>query len=211
VTRWVLNATLRQVRIWMDQGVELPVAVNLSAHDFDDPHLPTYLRGLLHRWNVPASLLSVEITETAVLAGPTRAKDVLNRLAGIGVRAALDDFGIGYSSLRAIQQLALHELKIDRSFVRDVTLASRDRAIVASTIQLGQRLGLNVVAEGVEDRATFELLKQLGCDMAQGYLFAEPMPAEDLVEWIARSGGAPVRSHTAGRWSSQKSWIQSSA
>jgi diguanylate cyclase len=188
LTHWVLGAAIRQARSWLDAGIDMPVAINLSGRDFEDPELPQRVLELLETWRVPARLVSLEITESAVVAHPARALDVLRRLDGIGVRASLDDFGTGYSSLSAIRQLPLHELKIDRSFVHDMVISARDRAIVESTIELGHSLGLSVVAEGVEDAATFALLAGLGCDLAQGYLFARPMPAEDLVTWIADAG-----------------------
>ena len=189
ITRWVLNAALLHIRSWLDAGLEVPASVNLSAHDFDDPQLPGIVAELLEHWAVPARLLTVEVTETAVLEDPARAMDVLSRLGAHGVRASLDDFGTGYSSLSAIQRLPLQEIKIDRSFVRDMALAHRDRAIVRSTIELGHSLGLRVVAEGVEDEATFRLLTELGCDQAQGYVFARPLPAEELLSWMRESGG----------------------
>jgi EAL domain-containing protein (putative c-di-GMP-specific phosphodiesterase class I) len=186
----VLDRAVREIRAWLDAGLEVPVAVNLSALDLDDPGLPGRIAELLGRWRVPARLLSVEITETAVLADVARAMDVLGELARLGVRASLDDFGTGYASLSAIRQLPLHELKIDRSFVRDLVSAHRDRAIVRSTIELGHSLGLRVLAEGVEDTATFGLLGGLGCDLAQGYLFARPMPASELPDWVRQSAVA---------------------
>ena len=184
LTHWVLGAAVRQARAWLDGGLHMPVAINLSGRDFEDPDLPQRVVELLTQWRVPAQLVSLEITESAVVADPARALDVLRRLDNVGVRASLDDFGTGYSSLSAIRQLALHELKIDRSFVRDMAVSARDRAIVESTIELGHSLGLSVVAEGVEDEATFALLGGLGCDLAQGYLFARPMPAADLAPWM---------------------------
>ncbi|TME34982.1 MAG: EAL domain-containing protein, partial [Chloroflexi bacterium] len=192
ITRWVLNAALLHIRSWLDAGLEVPASVNLSAHDFDDPQLPGIVAELLEHWAVPARLLTVEVTETAVLEDPARAMDVLSRLGAHGVRASLDDFGTGYSSLSAIQRLPLQEIKIDRSFVRDMALAHRDRAIVRSTIELGHSLGLRVVAEGVEDEATFRLLAELGCDQAQGYVFARPLPAGELLSWVREYGGTGI-------------------
>jgi diguanylate cyclase (GGDEF)-like protein len=184
LTRWVLEAAVRQARAWLDSGLPLRIAVNLSTHDLQDPRLPAQVCELLERYDVPFGLLSLEITETALLADPGRALETLNELAGRGVEASLDDFGTGYSSLTYLRQLPLRELKIDASFVRGLADAQRDRAIVRSTIELGHRLGLSVVAEGVEDGITLELLAELGCDEAQGYYLSRPLPADELADWL---------------------------
>jgi EAL domain-containing protein (putative c-di-GMP-specific phosphodiesterase class I) len=147
---------------------------------------------LLERWHVPAALLEVEITESALFGQPAVARDVLLRLEAMGVQAALDDFGTGYSSLGYLKQFPVRELKIDRSFIADMAVTARDRTIVGSTIALGHSLDLVVVAEGVEDGATLELLRDLGCDLVQGYEVARPMPAADLMQWIGdRQAGSP--------------------
>jgi diguanylate cyclase (GGDEF)-like protein len=192
LTRWALNAALRQMREWLDAGLRVPIAVNLSALDAQDPSLPGAVADLLELWQVPAAWLEVEITESALFGQPGVARDVLLRLEAMGVQAALDDFGTGYSSLGYLKQFPVRELKIDRSFIADMARAARDRAIVGSTIALGHSLDLVVVAEGVEDRATLELLRELGCDLVQGFEVARPMPAADLIEWIAdRQAGSP--------------------
>jgi diguanylate cyclase (GGDEF)-like protein len=192
LTRWALNAALRQSRQWLDAGLRIPIAVNLSALDVQDPGLPAAVSELLARWTVPAALLEVEITESALLGQPDVARDVLLRLQSMGVPAALDDFGTGYSSLAYLKQFPVRELKIDRSFIADVALAERDRTIVGSTIALGHSLGLVVVAEGVEDRATHTVLRELGCDLIQGFQVGQPMHPRDLELWIAgRSADHP--------------------
>ncbi len=192
LTRWALNAALRQTRLWLDQGVRVPVAVNLSALDAQDASLPGAVADLLERWQVPAALLEVEITESALFGQPAVARDVLLRLEAMGVQAALDDFGTGYSSLGYLKQFPVRELKIDRSFIADMAVTTRDRTIVGSTIALGHSLDLVVVAEGVENGATLELLRDLGCDLVQGYEVARPMPATDLMQWIGdRQAGSP--------------------
>jgi diguanylate cyclase (GGDEF)-like protein len=184
LTRWALNAALRQIRAWLDIGLELPVAVNLSAFDVQEADMPAVIADLLGRWNVPARLLTVEITEGALLADPALALDVLEQLERLGVVAALDDFGSGYSSLGYLKQFPVHELKIDRSLVTDIVRQPRDRTIVRSTVELGHSLGLIVVAEGVEDAATLSMLGALGCDLAQGYFIARPMPPASLTHWV---------------------------
>jgi diguanylate cyclase (GGDEF)-like protein len=197
LTRWALNAALCQSRLWLDAGLALPIAVNLSALDAQDPSLPAAVADLLERWSVPAALLEVEITESALLGLPEVARDVLLRLESMGVLASLDDFGTGYSSLAYLKQFPVRELKIDRSFIADMAHETRDRTIVRSTIALGHSLGLQVVAEGVEDLNTFELLRELGCDLIQGYQVARPMPATELVQWIATRSNGAVRTPTA--------------
>lgn len=166
------------------EAMPLKVAVNLSTWDLQDPRLAARICELLESYRLPPELLSLEITETAVLADPSRAMKVLNELAVRGVHAALDDFGTGYSSLTYVRQLLLQELKIDASFVRGLAHGERDRAIVCSTIDLGHRLRPSVVAESVEDRATLDLLAELGCDQAQGFYVSRPMPAEDVADWV---------------------------
>jgi EAL domain-containing protein (putative c-di-GMP-specific phosphodiesterase class I) len=180
----VLAAAVRHARAWIDAGLSVRVAVNLSTHDLQDLELPAFVANLLREAQVPAELLIVEITETALLADPARAQEVLERICALGVQASLDDFGTGYSSLTYLKQFPLEELKIDRSFVRDLARGPRDREIVRSTIELGHRLGLHVVAEGVEDGATLDALTELGCDMAQGYYLGRPMPCAELPEWV---------------------------
>ena len=187
VTRWVLDAAVRQWQTWRSAGMDLSLSVNLSAFDLQDPALPTFLGRLLSASGFPAQALTLEITETAVLREPARALDVLRQLRALGVRASLDDFGTGYSSLAYLQQLPVNELKIERSFVRELAHEARDQAIVRSTIQLGHSLGLTVVAEGVEDKTTLDLLAGLGCDQAQGYLLGRPMPAAEVRRWLRAS------------------------
>jgi len=188
LTGWVLDTALAQCRAWWDLGLEVPLAVNLSAHDVQDPQLPGRVAELLERWRIPATWLTLEITERAVIANRPVAIDVVNQLARTGVRLAMDDFGTGFSSLANLQQLNIHELKIDASFVGGLVNGPTERAIVCSTIELGHQLGLETVAKGVEDQATLELLGALGCNLAQGYHIARPMAAANLVDWYAESG-----------------------
>jgi diguanylate cyclase (GGDEF)-like protein len=192
LTRWVLEAAVRHVRGWLDDGLRVKVAVNLSTLDLQDLDLPDYVSDLLVRFDVPVDLLTIEITESALLADPSRAQWVLQALADRGVGASLDDFGTGYSSMTYLKQFPLQELKIDRSFVRDIARGARDREIVRSTIELGHRLELQVVAEGVEDQRTLGLLAELGCDFAQGYHIGRPMPCADLPAWLAASDATPL-------------------
>jgi EAL domain-containing protein (putative c-di-GMP-specific phosphodiesterase class I) len=138
---------------------------------------------VLARWEVPASSLELEVTESAIMADPARAQLILGRLAAVGVTLSIDDFGAGYTSLSHLKDLPVHQLKIDRSFVAQMTSDPRDALIVRSVVELGRNLGLTTIAEGVEDRDTFDRLADLGCDVAQGYLVCRPLPADRLEAW----------------------------
>ncbi len=155
LTHYVLDAALRQCRAWQHAGHELSVAVNVSARRLLDLEFPDEVATLLARWEVPARLLVVEITESTIMADPTRALEILSRLHDMGVQLAIDDFGTGYSSMAYLKNLPVHELKIDRSFVTHMTSNTSDAVIVRSTVDLGRNLGLRVVAEGVEDQTTW--------------------------------------------------------
>ncbi len=185
LTLWVLNAALRQCHLWQQMGIDLNVAVNLSARNLAESRLPDQVAGLLEAWDLPASRLMVEITESAIMDDPLHARKILMRLEEIGVRASIDDFGTGYSSLAVLGQLPVAEIKIDRTFVTDMLSNSKHAVIVRSTIDLGHNLERTVTAEGVEDEDTLEKLRELGCDRAQGYFMSRPLPASELVKWLA--------------------------
>ncbi len=184
LTMFVLDEALRQCRSWTLQGLGLCVAVNLSTRNLLDVHLPDTVSELLARWEVPASLLELEITESTILADPVRAMQILSRLDEMGVRLAIDDFGTGYSSLAYLKRLPVDELKIDKSFILGMEESENDAVIVRSTIDLGRNLGLRVVAEGVETAKAWNRLGSLGCDLAQGYYLSRPVPAAELTEWV---------------------------
>jgi EAL domain-containing protein (putative c-di-GMP-specific phosphodiesterase class I) len=184
LSRWVLDAGLRQCRAWRDHGLQIPVSINLSARDLHDPQLPELVASLLERWDVVPNMLKLEITESAVMADAERAIDVLGRLRSMGVRISIDDVGTGYSSLSYLKRLPVDELKIDRSFVSHLATDDHDLAIVRSTIGLAHDLGLTVVGEGVEDLATWNVLASLGCDVVQGYFLSRPLTADALVSWL---------------------------
>jgi diguanylate cyclase (GGDEF)-like protein len=189
LTTWVLDAALDQLRRWMDDpavdtGPELSIGVNLSTRSLLDDSIRDEVVIALERFGVPAHQLVLEITETAIMADPGRAHRVLAELAAVGVRFAIDDFGTGYSSLASLKTLPVHHLKIDKSFVRDMHENPNDATIVRSVIDLGRTLGLRTVAEGVERTEVWEQLAELGCDAAQGYLLARPMPGPQLGTWI---------------------------
>jgi len=174
LTHHVLDRALAQSRAW-----DLGVAVNVSTRNLLDPTLPETVDALLERHGVAAERLELEITETTIMADPARAKAVLARLRAMGVGLAVDDFGTGYTSLGWLRELPVTTLKIDKSFVMDF-----DSVIVASIVQLGRNLGLQVVAEGVEDAESWEALRALGCDLVQGYYLSRPQPEAVLTPWL---------------------------
>ncbi|MDH3647524.1 MAG: EAL domain-containing protein [Gammaproteobacteria bacterium] len=186
LTDWVLKTAVEQARHWASRGYDLRVAVNISANDLLDMRLSDRIGTLLHHYAVEAKRISVEITESAVMQDAEQATRVLHTLREIGIKVAVDDFGTGQTSLSLLKKLPLNELKIDKSFVRDLRADSGDGIIIKSTIDLGHNMGLVVVAEGVEDNYAWNLLKSYGCDSVQGYLVSKPLSAEDLEVWYLR-------------------------
>jgi diguanylate cyclase len=184
LTLYVLDEALRQCRAWLDSGLRLSIAVNLSTRNLLDVQFPTEVRGLLDRWDVEPGLLELEITESTMLADPVRCKQILERLSQMGIRLSIDDFGTGYSSLAYLKGLPVDEIKIDRSFVLGMGSSEDDATIVRSTIDLGRNLGLEVVAEGVETEEVWNHLGSLGCTVAQGYYLSRPVPPEELRSWL---------------------------
>ena len=188
LTSFVLDAAICQVRAWKDAGLELSVAVNLSARSFLDTQLAVEIPRLLAKWDVGAELLELEITESMLMADPARAEATLTRLSQIGLTLSVDDFGTGYSSLANLKRLPVDSIKIDKSFVMEMAVDASDAAIVRSTIDLAHNLGLTVVAEGVESEDAWRHLETLGCDFAQGYYLARPLPAEAATRMIRERG-----------------------
>jgi diguanylate cyclase (GGDEF)-like protein/PAS domain S-box-containing protein len=195
LTLYVVDEALRQCREWQDEGLELRVAVNLSTRNLLDLDFPEQVMELLEKWHVEPTMLEFEITESTMLADPLRAKLVLDRLSAIGIKLAIDDFGTGYSSLAYLTRLPVSKLKIDRSFVSNMRASEHDAVIVRSTIDLGRNLGLEVVAEGVEDTETWDLLERLGCSIAQGYYLTAPLPASKLRDWLSEEAAATSGAH----------------
>jgi diguanylate cyclase (GGDEF)-like protein len=195
LTTWVLNAALSQLRQWQDQidnpPTGLSMAVNVSTRNLLDDAFPAEVIAALYRWKLPARLLELEITESAIMADPTRANRLLNELAGAGVKLSIDDFGTGYSSLAYLKNLPVSQLKIDQSFVQHMHHDLNDAIIVQSVIDLGHNLGLHTVAEGIEDHDTWQQLASLCCDSAQGYYLAKPMPAEHFHTWLRHTRTPP--------------------
>jgi diguanylate cyclase (GGDEF)-like protein len=194
LTAVVLTSALRCARGWLDEGLRLPVAVNVSARSLCDPQFPAMVSDRLAQAGVPAGLLTIELTEGTVLAYPGLALGILHRLRDIGVHLSVDDYGTGYSSMAYLKNLPVTELKIDRSFVRDLANDSHDAFIVQSATDLGHDLGLCVVAEGVEDEATLTILRNIGVDVVQGYHLGRPMPQDLLERWVEDRPGASTSS-----------------
>ncbi|HEV8671583.1 MAG TPA: EAL domain-containing protein [Candidatus Limnocylindria bacterium] len=192
LTRTVLTEAIRQARAWELAGLRIPIAVNLSMRNIHDPQLPQTIAQLLQRWDARPDLLRLEMTETVLAADPERALQTMDSLRAMGVHIALDDFGIGYSSLAYLNRLPLDEIKIDRSFVIGMIDDESSATIVRATVELGHGLGYAVVAEGVENAETRQRLSALGCDAIQGYLIARPMPADQTAEWIGRATVATI-------------------
>ena len=187
ITKWVLRKAITDCGAWNASGLDLTVAVNLSALDLFDAKLPAYIDGLLAESGLSPSKLVLEITESAVMKDPTYAAKILGDLKDRGIALAIDDYGTGHSSLAHLKRLPVDELKIDKSFVTHLrNAAPEDVLIIRSTIELGHNMGLKVIAEGVEDAEAWRILKDLGCDMAQGYYVSPPMPGDDLQEWLKR-------------------------
>jgi diguanylate cyclase (GGDEF)-like protein/PAS domain S-box-containing protein len=199
LTIWVMKAALRELGRWSEQGHDFGVAVNLSVKSLQDPELPEVIRDLLQTWRQRPERLTFEITESALMADPAAALEVLERIAAIGCKLSLDDFGTGYSSLAYLQKLPIDELKIDRSFVMAMTRDDNAAVIVRAVVKLAKGLSLEVVAEGVESEDTFERLRALGCDQMQGYWFGSAMTGDQLLIWLREGrwqGGQRTR---AGR------------
>jgi diguanylate cyclase (GGDEF)-like protein len=184
LTHFVLDAALAQCRAWELAGSPLKVAVNLSVRSLLDADLVTDLARLLRHWNVSPGSLQLEITESSIMADPTRSLATLTKLSEMGVGLSIDDFGTGYSSLSHLKRLPVDEIKIDKSFVMGMIDDENDAVIVRSIIDLGRNLGLRVVAEGVENTAMMRRLRVLGCDVAQGYGLSRPLPAPVLDDWL---------------------------
>ncbi len=184
LTHLVLDQAIAQCSIWRRAGHELSVAVNLSVRNLLDAHLPSEIERMLSNHELPADALQVELTESMIMSDPDRALATLARLGDLGVRISVDDFGTGNSSLQNLKRLPINELKIDRSFVTTMMHDESNLIIVRSTVNLGHDLGLRVIAEGVEDRATLTRLSSLGCDLVQGFHVSRPLPAQALDDWL---------------------------
>jgi EAL domain-containing protein (putative c-di-GMP-specific phosphodiesterase class I)/GGDEF domain-containing protein len=190
-TAWVLEAGLKQLGIWRAAGMAVQLSINVSAANLDEKDFAERVQLYLLKHRIPASMLELEVTESAVMDNSGQAVSQLVALESAGIRLAIDDFGTGYSSLSYLQRLPAQVLKIDQSFTRDLTKGEREQTLVRSMISLSHDLGYRVVAEGIESGEEAELLTSMGCDEGQGYLFARPMEAADFEQWLVQ--------HSSGR------------
>ncbi|MBI1824193.1 MAG: EAL domain-containing protein [Nitrospirae bacterium] len=187
LTLWVLKEALRQCGVWQREGIQIGVAVNLSARNLLDPKLPDQISEILQTSKADPEWLELEITESVIMTDPLRAMDILTRLNKMGIRFSIDDFGTGYSSLSYLRRFPIDTLKIDRSFVKDITENPDDQAIVSAIIVMAHRLKLSVVAEGVETERQLAFLRSENCDSIQGYLFCRPVPVDEFKElWMSK-------------------------
>ncbi|MEO6887576.1 MAG: EAL domain-containing protein [Ktedonobacteraceae bacterium] len=191
LTHWVIETAIQQCQEWRTAGREMAIAVNLSMWNLRDATLADTIGSLLQAYGIPASLLRVELTEGAVMADIDRTVEVLHRLVALGIRISVDDFGTGYSSLAYLKRLPIDELKIDRSFVQYMATNQVDATIVRSTVALAHNLDIHVVAEGVEDERTWNLLAAVDCDMIQGYYLSRPLPTVEFEQWVRTRDASP--------------------
>jgi EAL domain-containing protein (putative c-di-GMP-specific phosphodiesterase class I) len=187
LSAWVLNAAIRECAGWHRRGIRIPVAVNISARNLQDPNITDVVLNTLEQHALDYRALIIEVTETAVMSNPELVLEIVSALENKGVRVSIDDFGTGYSSLANLKKLPVTEIKIDRSFVMDMKEDNNDAVIVRSTIDLAHNMSLKVTAEGVENQETWDLLRSHGCDQAQGYFISRPIPAADFLEWAEKS------------------------
>lgn len=196
LTNWVVENTLRQCGAWRAAGLSLHVSLNVSSRDLLERDLPDRLVMTACMYGVPPACVVIEVTESALMEDPGRAQQTLLELKQQNFRIAIDDYGTGYSSLAYLQRLDCDELKLDRSFVMGVAMRARDAAIVRSTVDLGHSLGLTVVAEGVESQAVIQKLRELGCDVAQGFEISRPMSASAFCQWLSTCPWDTTDAHT---------------
>ncbi|MFZ5759397.1 MAG: putative bifunctional diguanylate cyclase/phosphodiesterase [Thermodesulfobacteriota bacterium] len=181
---WVLRQAVHQAATWRTDGLRLGIAINLSPSTLLDTELPDLITGVLASSPLQPEMITLEVTEGSLIKDPNRAMEILKRLADLNIRISIDDFGTGYSSLAYLRKMPATEVKIDKSFVMDMMNNENDAAIVRATIDLAHNLGLQVVAEGVESREIADRLRDLGCDLLQGYYFSKPIAATELTEWL---------------------------
>jgi diguanylate cyclase (GGDEF)-like protein/PAS domain S-box-containing protein len=187
IGEWVLREALRQARTWQSAGRPLMISVNVSAHQLSRPTFVERLRRLVEETGIDPALVELEVTEGVIIEGAGDARESLDHIAALGVGIAIDDFGTGYSGLAYLKRLPIDTVKIDQSFVRDLTVDPDDAAIVTAIVAMSRSLGVDVVAEGVETEEQLAELKALGCHRAQGYLLARPMPASAITKLLAKT------------------------
>lgn len=191
LTQWVLQEVINQYLVWKDIGIDIPIAINISTRDLQDPDIANRILTLLTDNHISPHNLELEITESSIMHDPIRALDTLSHISAMGVRVTIDDFGTGYSSLAYLKRLPAKTVKIDKSFVIGMGEDEDDAAIVLASVKLAHTLGLKVIAEGVENHETLRMLAEHGCDSAQGYFIARPMPPDDFSHWLKGSPWAP--------------------
>lgn len=184
LTQWVLDAALRQIAVWRTEGISIKVSVNVSPSNLEETDFAEVLARALVQHDVPANLLEIEFTESGLIRNQARILANLAVIRAMGVSCAIDDFGTGYSSFSYLKDIPAEIIKIDQSFIRELTPGSTVSALVRGMITMGQEMGLQVVAEGVETNEACEFLRQAGCDEAQGYLFSRPIPADKFLDWL---------------------------
>ena len=184
VTHWGLRTALQQQKQWRQQGHNLTVAVNISAIDLIDMALPTFVSNLLSEFGSEPDMLTLEVTESAIMADPESALSALNTLKRMGIKLSIDDFGTGYSSMAQLKGMPVHELKIDKAFVLELAKSQDDKVMVNTMVSLAKNLSLETVAEGVEDEETLDYLREIGCTKAQGFHLSRPLPADQFDEWL---------------------------
>jgi diguanylate cyclase (GGDEF)-like protein/PAS domain S-box-containing protein len=193
ITQWVIQHAFQQLVAWQKQGISIGVSVNISAYDLLDPELSIFIKSQLTAHKLAPSLVTIEITESALMMHTHQTLNNLHKLRNIGVKINIDDFGTGYSSLQYLKRFPVTGVKIDKSFVLNMTNDENDAIIVRSTADLAHNMGLTVVAEGIEDQDAYDILEILGCDYGQGYLMAKPMSADDLQVWLCKWRSKPHR------------------
>lgn len=192
LTRWILDHSMAQAAEWHRAGMALNLAVNISAEDIGDSRFDSRVAMLLSRHQLPPTLLTLELTESGAIEDPARALHMLDAIAALGVSLSIDDFGTGYSSLSHLARMPVHEMKIDRSFIQNLESDPEFATVVRSAIDMGHGLGLKVVAEGIETAAAAGRLRGFGCDVAQGYFYAKPMPLESFEIWLKDKPRVPI-------------------
>ncbi|HEX3949552.1 MAG TPA: EAL domain-containing protein [Steroidobacteraceae bacterium] len=192
LTRWTLDRSMAQAADWHRAGMALNLAVNISSEDIGDSRFDSRVAALLSRHQLPPSLLTLELTETGFIEDPSRALQMLDAIAALGVGLSIDDFGTGYSSLSHLARMPVDEMKIDRSFVQSLESDPEFATVVRSAIDMGHGLGLKVVAEGIETSSAANTLREFGCDIAQGYFYARPMPLDAFTAWMKGKARVPI-------------------
>ena len=184
LTRWTIKHHTHQFKSLIINQPDFCISINISPNDLLDATLLHSIRTIIENDQLPASNLCIEVTENAIMKNPLRSVDILNKFHDLGIKVSVDDFGTGYSSLAYLQKFPISELKIDKSFITDLSRDSNNYPIVSATITMAHDLNISVVAEGVEQESTIELLQELECDHAQGFFYGQPLYFEELNDWI---------------------------